>query len=48
LAKNVDVSKIYGKIKVVESLPDYKVKIVESLPDLKVQVVESLANRPGK
>ena len=36
MSKNVDVSKIFGKIKVVESLPDYKVKIVESLPDLKV------------
>ena len=38
---NVDVSKIYGKIQIVKSFPDYKVQVVDSFPDLKVQVVNS-------
>lgn len=43
-----DLSKIYGKIKFVESFPDYKVKIVDSFPDLKVKIVESFPDSPGK
>ena len=37
----VDVSRIYGKIKFVDSFPDYKVKVVNSFPDLKVKKVDS-------
>ena len=47
-ADTLDLSKIYGKIQVVESFPDYKVKIVDSFPDLKVQIVESFPNSEGK
>ena len=44
----VDVSKIYGKIQIVKSFPDYKVQVVNSFPDLKVQVVNSFPDKPGK
>ena len=44
----VNVSKIYGKIKFVNSFPDYKVQIVDSFPDLKVQLVNSFPDKPGK
>jgi len=44
----VDVSKIYGKIQIVKSFPDYKVQVVDSFPDLKVQVVTSFPDKPGK
>jgi hypothetical protein len=37
-----------GKVKVVNSFPDYKVRIVNSFPDLKVQVVTSFPDKPGK
>ncbi|NHB96549.1 hypothetical protein [Photorhabdus stackebrandtii] len=48
-AKNkVDVSKIFGKIKIVESFPDYKVKVVENTPDLKVKIVDNFPDKPGK
>ena len=43
-----DVSKIYGKIQIVNSFPDYKVQIVNSFPDLKVQVVNSFPDKVGK
>jgi hypothetical protein len=43
-----DVSKIFGRIQVVESFPDYKVKIVESFPDLRVQTVDSFPDRTGR
>lgn len=39
---------LYGKIKIVESFPDFKVQIVESFPDLKVKVVESFPDKCGK
>lgn len=45
---NVDVSKIYGKIQIVKSFPDYRVEVVDSFPDLKVQVVNSFPDKPGK
>jgi hypothetical protein len=45
---NVDVLKIYGKIQIVTSFPDYKVQVVNSFPDLKVQVVNSFPDKPGK
>lgn len=43
-----DLSKIYGKIKFVESYPDYKVKIAESYADLHVKIVEYYPDGPGK
>jgi len=43
--KNVS---LYGKVKVVNSFPDFKVKIVESFPDLKVKIVESFPDSCGK
>lgn len=43
-----DVSKIYGKIKFVESFPDFKVKVVTSFADLHVKIVDSFPNDPGK
>ena len=39
---------LYGKVKVVDSYPDFKVKIVESYPDLEVKIVESNASECGK
>lgn len=47
-AEKPDLSRIYGKIKVVESFPDYKVKVVSSFADLHVEVVESFPDKPGK
>lgn len=44
----VDVSRIYGKIKFVDSFPDYKVKVVDSFPDLKVKKVDSFPDSAGK
>ncbi|MDO5522480.1 MAG: hypothetical protein Q4G48_00360 [Bacteroidia bacterium] len=43
-----DVTKIYGKIKIVDSFPDYKVKVVSNFADLHVKVVSSFADEPGK
>ena len=39
---------LYGKVKVVNSFPDFKVKIVNSFPDLKVKIVESFPDACGK
>ena len=47
-ASAIDVSKIYGKIQIVESFPDYKVQVVDSFPDLRVQVVNSFPDKSGK
>jgi hypothetical protein len=44
----VDAAKIYGKIQLVDSFPDYKVQIVNSFPDLRVQVVSSFPDSAGK
>ena len=44
----VDVSRIYGRIQLVEHFPDYKVQVVEHFPDLRVQVVEHFPDGPGK
>lgn len=43
-----DVTKIYGKIKIVDSFPDYKVKIVSSFADLHVKLVSSFPDDVGK
>ena len=40
--------RLCGRVKVVESFPDFKVKVVESFPDLKVKAVESFPDSPGK
>ena len=49
-AKNssVDVSKIYGKIKIVEHFADFKVKVVEHFADLHVQVVDNFPDKSGE
>ena len=47
-AEKPDLSRLYGKVKVVSSFPDYKVKIVESFADLHVKLVESFPDAPGK
>jgi hypothetical protein len=39
---------LHGKVKIVESFPDFKVKVVESFPDLKVKLVESFPDECGK
>lgn len=43
-----ELSKIYGKIKFVDSFPDFKVKIVESFADIHVKLVDSFPNSSGK
>ena len=43
-----DLRRIHGKIKYVESFPDYTVQVVDSFPDLKVQIVENFPDAPGK
>ena len=40
--------KLYGKVQIVESFPDFKVKVVSSFPDLKVEKVTSFADSCGK
>lgn len=40
--------KLYGKIQIVDFLPDIKVQIVDFLPDLKVQKVDFLPTSCGK
>ena len=40
--------KLWGKVKVVKSFPDFKVKIVSSFPDLKVKRVSSFPSSCGK
>lgn len=42
-----DLQKIFGRIQVVDSFPDYKVKVVTSFPDLKVKKVSSFADGAG-
>jgi hypothetical protein len=46
--KDIDFSKIRGRIQFVESFGDYKVKAVEDSPDLRVQIVENVPDAPGK
>lgn len=41
--------KLYGKVQVVDSFPDFKVKVISSsFADLKVKTVSSFANDCGK
>ncbi|MGB3975488.1 MAG: hypothetical protein WBM02_09160 [bacterium] len=44
----LDVSRIYGKIKIVTAFADYKVKVVDHFPDLRVKVVDHFPDGPGK
>lgn len=44
----VDVSKVFGRIRIVEGVADFDVRIVENFPDLRVRVVDSLPNRCGQ
>jgi len=37
-----------GKVKIVNSFPDFKVQVVNSFPDLKVKLVESFPDACGK
>ena len=46
--KDVDFSKIRGRVQFVESFADYKVKAVEDSPDLRVQIVKNFPDAPGK
>lgn len=43
-----ELSKIYGKIKFVDSFPDYKVKIVDNFADIHVKLIDSFPNSSGK
>lgn len=45
--KQVDLSKIYGRIQFVRSFPDYKVQVVEHFPDLRVKKVNHFPTKPG-
>ena len=40
--------KLYGKVQVVNSFPDFKVKVVSSFPDLKVKKVSSFPDDCGE
>ncbi|GKW37699.1 hypothetical protein PEC301875_17230 [Pectobacterium carotovorum subsp. carotovorum] len=44
----VDVSKVYGRIQIVDYNEDYRVRIVDSREHLRVQEVTAFANRPGE
>jgi len=39
---------LYGKVKFVNSFPDFKVKIVDAFPDLKVKYVDVFPDACGK
>lgn len=44
----LDGVKLYGKVKVVSSFPDFKVKKVSSFENLKVETVKSFPSKCGK
>ncbi len=46
--KPSNVCSLHGKVKIVDSFPDYKVKIVTSFPDLKVKRVSSFPDNSGE
>jgi hypothetical protein len=46
--KQVDFSKIRGRVQFVDNFADYKVKAVESSPDLRVQIVAYFPDAPGE
>jgi hypothetical protein len=41
-------AEVYGRIQLVNALPDVQVKVVTALPDLRVKRVRALANEPGE
>lgn len=43
-----EISKVFGKIKIVDNFPDYKVKIVTVAADLHVKEVNSFPDSSGK
>lgn len=45
---DVDVSKIFGRIRIVEKIADFDVRIDNRWPDLRVKIVDSLANECGE
>lgn len=47
MTKN-EISKVFGKIKIVDHFPDYKVKIVATSADLHVKEVSSFPDAAGK
>lgn len=42
-----DLSKIYGKIQIVNNFPDYRVKIVDNFADIEIQVVDNFPDKAG-
>lgn len=40
--------RMYGKVQVVQSFPDFKVQVVQHFPDLKVQRVTSFPDKCGR
>ena len=40
--------KLYGKVQIVDSFPDFKVKVTTSFPDLKVKMVTSFPDECGE
>jgi len=40
--------KLYGKVQIVQSFPDFKVEVTKSFPDLKVKTKEHFANKCGE
>ena len=45
----VDVSKVFGRIRIVEGIADFDVKIDNRWPDLRVKIVDNgLPNEPGE
>lgn len=42
-----DLSKIYGKIQIVNNFPDYKVKVVDNFADIEIQVVDNFPDKAG-
>jgi hypothetical protein len=46
--KEVDFSKIRGRIQFVENFADYDVKVVEDSPDLRVQMVQNFPTAAGQ
>jgi hypothetical protein len=47
-AAEVDLSRLYGKVRIVEHFADYKVKIVDHFADLHVQWVDHFPDSAGK
>ena len=48
MLKDVDLTKMKGRIQFVEHFADFDVEITDIIPDLKVKIVEHFPNEPGK